>query len=85
MVFLSSIIILCVCLVYWRFTAKMERQLLFSSVPNLLVSNSANQAVDLKKEASDFPSVLIYFNSTCPIYQSEAELIREEFATDTIV
>ena len=84
MVFLSSIIILCVCLVYWRYSARIERQLLFSPVPTLLVSNSAYQSVDLKQEVADIPSVLIYFNSTCPICQSEAELIRKQFASDSL-
>ncbi|WP_338225594.1 hypothetical protein, partial [Algoriphagus confluentis] len=30
------------------------------------------------------PSVLIYFNSTCPICQSEAELIERTFRADSL-
>ncbi|MEY3647976.1 MAG: hypothetical protein RLZ13_861, partial [Bacteroidota bacterium] len=40
--------------------------------------------VNLKDHATDVPSVLIYFNSSCPICQSEAELIERSFREDTI-
>lgn len=35
-------------------------------------------------QVTDIPSVLIYFNSSCPICQSEAELIQRNFRNDKL-
>ncbi|WP_460318942.1 peroxiredoxin family protein [Algoriphagus taiwanensis] len=39
-------------------------------------------SVNLKTKSDATPSVLIYFNSSCPICQSEAELIQRNFRDD---
>ncbi|GMQ31722.1 hypothetical protein Aconfl_43680 [Algoriphagus confluentis] len=77
---LFSLVSLGVFLVILRYSIRVKQELLFVSVPSYLVSNTNCQYVNLKKELTNFPSVLIYFNSSCPICQSEAELIHRNFS-----
>lgn len=77
-------ILFCIGFVYWRYSYRFQQKLIFSSVPNLGIKKTDKQLVDLKIEAANRTSVLIYYNSTCLICQSEAELIREQFAKDSL-
>lgn len=67
-----------------RYTGKQELASLYSAVPLVQLVSLDNKVVDLSIEAFSNPSVLIYFNSSCPICQSEAELIESKFRKDTL-
>jgi thiol-disulfide isomerase/thioredoxin len=69
---------------YSRYTSKKELASLYSAVPLVQLVTLDNKIVDLRVEAFNYPSVLIYFNSSCPICQSEAELIERNFKKDTL-
>jgi peroxiredoxin len=62
-----------------RYTASLEQRSLVVNLPSIEVSSMEGQSVDLKEQIGN-PLILIYFNSTCPICQSEAELIRKVFS-----
>lgn len=67
-----------------RYTGKQELASLYSAVPLVQLVSLDNKVVDLSIEAFSNPSVLIYFNSSCPICQSEAELIESSFRSDSL-
>ncbi len=69
---------------YLRFTGKQELASLYSAVPLVQLVTLDNKIVDLRIEAFNYPSVLIYFNSSCPICRSEAELIEKTFRADSL-
>ncbi|WP_262481164.1 TlpA family protein disulfide reductase [Algoriphagus hitonicola] len=58
--------------------------MLFIEFPNLIIKNLDGNNASLRNITTDIPSVLIYFNSSCPICQSEAELIESKFRADTL-
>ncbi|MDP3200129.1 MAG: TlpA disulfide reductase family protein [Algoriphagus sp.] len=64
-----------------KYTAKRNQLVLLETLPSILVSSLEGHSVDLKEHIGT-TLVLIYFNSTCPICQSEAELIRREFSEE---
>ncbi|WP_281171611.1 TlpA family protein disulfide reductase [Algoriphagus mannitolivorans] len=67
-----------------RYTTKQELQSTYSSIPSIMLTSTDGDSVNLKTEGDSAPSVLIYFNSSCPICQSEAELIQSKFRKDTL-
>ncbi len=67
-----------------RYTGKQELASLYSAVPLVQLVSLDNKVVDLSIEAFSNPSVLIYFNSSCPICQSEAQLIERSFRSDSL-
>ncbi|MDX5340056.1 MAG: hypothetical protein LPK25_13600 [Cyclobacteriaceae bacterium] len=69
---------------YSRYTTKQELELAYTIIPSIQVVSLNGEFVDLKLQALDNLSVLIYFNSTCSICQSEAELIESTFRADTL-
>lgn len=64
-----------------RYSANLEQRSLVVNLPSIEISSMEGQSVDLKEQIGT-PLVLIYFNSTCPICQSEAELIRKVFSEE---
>lgn len=67
-----------------RYTTKQELESVYSSIPSIMMTSTDGASVNLKMQGADAPSVLIYFNSSCPICQSEAELIEKYFKRDTL-
>jgi peroxiredoxin len=67
-----------------RYTTKQELQSAYSSIPSIMLNSTDGGSVNLKTQGDATPSVLIYFNSSCPICQSEAELIERNFKKDTL-
>jgi len=67
-----------------RYTTKQELHSAYSSIPSIMLTSTDGALVNLKIQAFNNPSVLIYFNSSCPICQSEAELIERNFKKDTL-
>lgn len=67
-----------------RYTSKQELLSAYSSIPSIMLNSSDGGSVNLKTQSDAAPSVLIYFNSSCPICQSEAELIERNFKKDTL-
>lgn len=67
-----------------RYTTKQELQSTYSSIPSIMLTSTDGDSANLKTEGDAVPSVLIYFNSTCPICQSEAELIERSFRSDSL-
>lgn len=65
-----------------RYTTKQELQSAYSSIPSIMLNSTDGGSVNLKTKSDATPSVLIYFNSSCPICQSEAELIQRNFRDD---
>lgn len=64
-----------------RYTANLEQRSLVVNLPSIEVSSLEGSSVDLREQIGT-PLILIYFNSTCPICQSEAELIRKVFSEE---
>lgn len=69
-------------LAFSRYAEKNEQQFLIATLPSILITSLEGYSINLNKLGRDIPKVLIYFNSTCPICQSEAELIRKVFSGD---
>jgi thiol-disulfide isomerase/thioredoxin len=67
-----------------RYTGKQELASLYSALPSVQLVSLDSESVDLRIQAFNNPSVVIYFNSSCPICQSEAELIERSFREDTL-
>jgi len=82
--FLGSILFLFIVICLSVYSYNSNREISFQVFPELVVSDLFSGSVNLKDHATDVPSVLIYFNSSCPICQSEAELIERSFREDTI-
>jgi len=66
-----------------RYTTKQELELAYSSIPTIFLTSTDGGSVNLKTQGGGAPFILIYFNSSCPICQSEAELIERTFRADT--
>lgn len=81
---LSLVVLLCFILIYRQFSYQFNRKMLFIEFPNLIIKNLDGNNASLRNITTDIPSVLIYFNSSCPICQSEAELIEKNFKKDTL-
>ncbi|WP_297337125.1 redoxin domain-containing protein [Algoriphagus sp.] len=81
---LSLVVLLCFILIYLQFYYQFSRKNLFIEVPSLIINNLDGKIANLKNFTTDIPSVLIYFNSSCPICQSEAELIKRNFRADSL-
>jgi peroxiredoxin len=64
-----------------RYSAILEQRSLVVNLPSIEVSSLEGQSVYLQNQIGT-PLILIYFNSTCPICQSEAELIRKVFSEE---
>lgn len=64
-----------------RYTANLQQRSLVVNLPSIEVSSLEGQSVYLQNQIGT-PLILIYFNSTCPICQSEAELIRKVFSEE---
>lgn len=82
--FLGSILILFIVICLSVYSYNSNRKNSFQVFPDLLVSDLFSESANLRIHATDVPSVLIYFNSSCPICQSEAELIERSFREDTL-
>lgn len=82
--FLGSILFLFIVICLSVYSYNSNREISFQVFPELVVSDLFSGSVNLKDHATDVPSLLIYFNSSCPICQSEAELIERSFREDTI-
>ncbi|GMQ24694.1 hypothetical protein Aoki45_13760 [Algoriphagus sp. oki45] len=81
---LAGLIMIGAWIGFSRYTTKQELQSTYSSIPSIMLTSTDGDSVNLKTEGDSVPSVLIYFNSTCPICQSEAELIERTFKADTL-
>ncbi|MFN3998624.1 TlpA family protein disulfide reductase [Algoriphagus sp.] len=64
-----------------RYSANLEQHSLVVNLPSIEVSSLEGQSVYLQNQIGT-TLMLIYFNSTCPICQSEAELIRKVFSEE---
>ncbi len=69
---------------FTRYTTKKELESGYSSIPPIMFTSTIGAPLNLKKQGAVAPSVLIYFNSSCPICQSEVELIERNFKKDTL-
>lgn len=67
---------------YRNLSENKTQKLLLNKLPDIIFSDLGRNSVSLKSLFKDQPNVLIYFNSTCPICQSEADLIREVFSEE---
>jgi protein-disulfide isomerase len=67
---------------YRNLSANKTQKLLLNNLPEITFSGLDRNSVSLKSLIKDQPNILIYFNSTCPICQSEAELLVTHFAGD---
>jgi peroxiredoxin len=77
-----------VCFGAWtafqKHISKQDQLVRISTIPSIELVTIQDALVNLSDFKEDVPCVLIYFNSTCPICQSEAELIRKVFSEDQI-
>ncbi|SEF96128.1 TlpA family protein disulfide reductase [Algoriphagus boritolerans] len=64
-----------------RYSANLEQRSLVVNLPSIEVSSMEGRSFYLREQIGT-PLILIYFNSTCPICQSEAELIRKVFSEE---
>lgn len=64
-----------------RYSSKEQQEINLSSLPSIELSSLEGSPINLKDQIGN-PLILIYFNSTCPICQSEAELIRKVFSEE---
>ncbi|MFN3997804.1 TlpA family protein disulfide reductase [Algoriphagus sp.] len=82
--FLSLISLLFIVIAFVIYSYKSNRESYFRNFPEVVVSDLFFRSVNLGEHATDAASVLIYFNSSCPICQSEAQLIERSFREDTL-
>lgn len=68
---------------YSSYSKKLEQLAFVREIPSFELINSYKQIVNLDELVEDRITVLIYFNSSCPICQSEAELLVEHFSGDS--
>ncbi len=82
--FLGLILLLFIVMSFMVYSYKTNRENYFQEFPELIVSDLFFRSVNLGEHTINTASVLIYFNSSCPICQSEAELIEKNFKKDTL-
>jgi len=80
---LIIVVLIIFCLAHSRYTINMEYKALFINLPSIQLITLEGNSVDLRKQIGKSATVLIYFNSTCPICQSEAELVVKNFEADS--
>ena len=83
-ILLIGLLILGTWIGFSRYTSKQELESAYTIIPSIQLASLDKESVDLEMQVTDIPSVLIYFNSSCPICQSEAELIQRNFRNDKL-
>jgi peroxiredoxin len=83
-ILLIGLIVIGAWIGFSRYINKQELESAYTNIPSIQVVSLDDESVDLRIQAFTNPSVLIYFNSSCPICQSEAELIERSFRSDTL-
>ena len=82
-------LLLLVCLggsiAYRNLSQKESQRKLMERFPTFQIPNVEGELVEFSSLLQDAPTVIVYFNSTCPICQSEAELLSENFKGDSSV
>lgn len=82
--FYSFILLLFMIISFVVYSYKSNLENYFQKFPEVVVSDLFFRYVNIWEHATGAPSVLIYFNSSCPICQSEAELIERSFRSDSL-
>lgn len=83
-ILLIGLLILGAWIGYSRYTSRQELESAYTIIPSIQLASLDKESVDLEMQVTDIPSVLIYFNSSCPICQSEAQLIERSFRSDSL-
>jgi peroxiredoxin len=66
-------------------TENTTQRSVLGTIPAFTISDLDGRAVSFESLLEPRANVLIYFNSTCPICQSEAELLVKNFEADSTI
>lgn len=83
--FLGLLVLSGAWIAFRKISANKEQLSRFEKIPQISLLSLDGTAVLLPDLILEKPNVLIYFNSTCPICQSEAELLVREYSLDSSV